>query len=282
MQSGGVRGLASALYRRISPPRFSYFPACAALFHGKVGLEIGGPSPIFADRGAVPVYRLAYRIDNCNFSSQTVWEGQVVEGQTFRFSKRRPPGRQYIGEARHLPQFADASYDFILSSHCLEHLADPLGGLAEWTRILKPQGVLALVVPHKDATFDHQRPVTSLAHLLQDQAGHVGEDDLTHLDEVLALTDLALAPGVSDRDTFEERSRHNLENRCLHHHVFDMPLVLDVIEQAGLNLIAVEAVVPCHIVAVAQKPVPGRSLHRRSPTIDLALRRSPFPSDHID
>ena len=47
-----------------------------------------------------------------------------------------------------------------------------------------------LVVPHKDKTFDHNRPVTSLNHLEEDLDNDVDEDDLTHLPEILELHDL--------------------------------------------------------------------------------------------
>ncbi len=276
-----MRGLARAAYGRVFPQRFRQLRGCEHFFRGKAGLEIGGPSPIFGRRGALPVYQLAAQIDNCNFAPSTVWEGQIVEGKTFVFDRRRPAGRQFVAEASQLTMVHDESYDFVLSSHCLEHLADPLGGLAEWMRVLRPAGVLALVVPHKGATFDHRRPVTSLQHLQDDRDRRTGEDDQTHLDEVLRLTDLSIAPGVADHASFEARSRRNVENRCVHHHVFDTRLVLEVLTEANLQVRAVEPMLPCHIVVVAEKVARGA---RATNDVFMqpgaaALRMSPFPSD---
>jgi ADP-heptose:LPS heptosyltransferase/predicted SAM-dependent methyltransferase len=46
--------------------------------------------------------------------------------------------------------FADASMDFVFSSHCLEHIEDHQAALAEWWRVLKPGAHLVLYLPHKE------------------------------------------------------------------------------------------------------------------------------------
>ncbi|HWY61438.1 MAG TPA: class I SAM-dependent methyltransferase [Rhizomicrobium sp.] len=54
------------------------------------------------------------------------------------------------GDAQAMAGVPDNSFDFVHSSHCLEHLNDPLAGLANWLRILKPGGHLIVVVPDED------------------------------------------------------------------------------------------------------------------------------------
>lgn len=281
LRRDGVGGATRSAYRLVFPLRFRHLEECAHLFRTKVGLEIGGPSPIFGTRGALPVYPMAACIDNCNFAPNTVWEGQVLEGKTFVFDRRKPAGTQFVAEASRLDTIRNESYDFVLSSHCLEHLADPIGGLEEWTRVLRPGGVLALAVPHKDATFDHRRPVTRLQHLIDDRERRTGEDDETHIEEVLRLTDLSLAPGVEDRASFEARSRRNVENRCVHHHVFHTRLVLELLDHMNLQVRAVEPMLPCHIVVIAGKMAHGERAANDPFTRPHAeaLRSSPFPSD---
>src|ERR1700745_3871055 len=51
------------------------------------------------------------------------------------------------GDALYMAGEADASYDFVYSSHCLEHMPDVKLALTNWLRILKPEGILYLVVP---------------------------------------------------------------------------------------------------------------------------------------
>ncbi|MFA7290897.1 MAG: methyltransferase domain-containing protein [Rhodocyclaceae bacterium] len=49
-----------------------------------------------------------------------------------------------------LPQFADASQDFVFSSHLLEHIDDYAAALKEWWRVIKPGGHLVLYLPHQN------------------------------------------------------------------------------------------------------------------------------------
>ncbi len=282
LQSDGLAALLSAIYRRAIPRRLRHFRAQAAAFRGRVGLEVGGPSPIFGPRGAVPVYPLAARIDNCNFGSQTIWEGRIAEGQTFIFNRRLAPGRQFLAEATQLETIADEAYDFVLSSHCLEHVADPIRALQEWSRVLCPGGLLALVMPHRDATFDRRRPITALDHLIGDNTNRMGEDDLTHLDEVLRLMDWSLLPRVTERQSFEAQARRNADTRCLHHHVFDTRLVLQLLDHVGFQIAAVEPMLPCHIVVLARRTADDAEVDNTAFGKGADWHeRSPYPSDHV-
>lgn len=47
--------------------------------------------------------------------------------------------------------FEDGEFDYVFSSHCLEHLAPAPGViLPMWWRVLRPGGYLVLYLPHKD------------------------------------------------------------------------------------------------------------------------------------
>jgi SAM-dependent methyltransferase len=54
------------------------------------------------------------------------------------------------GDAHELPGIADGTYDFVHSSHCLEHLSAPRRAVSHWVRVLKPGGYLVVVVPDED------------------------------------------------------------------------------------------------------------------------------------
>lgn len=54
------------------------------------------------------------------------------------------------GDAQKLNSIGDEMYDFVFSSHCLEHLNDPLESLQSWMRVTKPLGYLIFIVPDED------------------------------------------------------------------------------------------------------------------------------------
>jgi SAM-dependent methyltransferase len=54
------------------------------------------------------------------------------------------------GDGQHLRGLADGSFDVVFSSHFIEHLRDPLEGLLNQWRVLKPGGHLIFLVPDED------------------------------------------------------------------------------------------------------------------------------------
>jgi hypothetical protein len=120
LETGQIRALLKAAARVAIRPHIACYLQCRPFFQGKSGLEIGGPSSIFALGGPIPIYPIAARVDNCTFSQQTIWEGSVTEGANFHFDNRRAPGHQYIIEACDLGRIPSSSYDFVISSHVLE------------------------------------------------------------------------------------------------------------------------------------------------------------------
>ena len=51
------------------------------------------------------------------------------------------------GDAQYMTGVEDSTYDFLHSSHCLEHTRDPIVALKNWIRITKPGGFLVVTVP---------------------------------------------------------------------------------------------------------------------------------------
>jgi hypothetical protein len=252
--------------------------AYTARLAGRKAFEIGGPSEIFSDHGVIPVYSVLASVDNCLFSAQTIWTG-TVQGGSFQYHPKKSPGAQLFCEATDLHQVADSSYEALLASHCLEHVANPLRALEEWKRVLVEDGILLLILPHKDGTFDWHRPVTSLNHMIQDYENNVGESDLTHLPEILALHDLEKDAAAGSAEQFKKRCLANASTRAMHHHVFDTHTAATLLDHAGFQLVRVVALRPFHIIMLAAKCgyQTENSLFLRSDS--EFLTSSPFPSD---
>jgi SAM-dependent methyltransferase len=255
LRRGDLRSIVATIFNGLIPPKVKMRNTVLSTLSNRQGLEIGGPSRVFTRSKILPVYEKATRIDNVNFAIQTTWEQELKDGGKFKFCSHKEPGIQWIREAKLLTGIADESYDFALSSHCLEHLADPISALLEWRRVVKKDGHLLILVPDFSKTFDHKRPVTKIEHLLTDHIERVGEDDLTHLDEILALHDLKRDLQAGTPAQIRERSLRNAENRCLHHHVFNLDLLKAVLARSGWEVLEIERVRPVHLVALARKLV---------------------------
>ncbi|WP_162053120.1 methyltransferase domain-containing protein [Pontibacter pamirensis] len=220
------------------------------LFKQKKGIEIGGPSPIFSSE--LPIYPIIESLDGCNFSNNTVWEGSILEGENYSFFSDKK-GFQYIAEASDLNKVDSNKYDFLLASHCLEHCANSLKTIEEWLRVIKPGGIMLLILPKKENTFDHKRQITSFEHLLADYANDVDETDLTHLEEIIAYHDLVLDIPAGDNESFKCRSLNNYQNRCLHHHVYDFELLNQIFDYTNTKVIYQEYKDPYHQIIAGIK-----------------------------
>src|SRR3546814_15547357 len=112
---GPMKECSKSIARRLADPNFA-----GRYFIGK-GIDIGGaPDPLFLYEELFP------RMEEVRVWDVADGDGQLMEG------------------------VADESYDFVHSSHCLEHLRDPEEGLRNWFRILKPGGQLIVTVPDED------------------------------------------------------------------------------------------------------------------------------------
>jgi SAM-dependent methyltransferase len=82
-----------------------------------------------------------------------------------------------VADGDRLP-LADKSVDFVFASHVIEHFPDPIAALEEWIRVARRYVVL--VVPHRDRTFDRDRPVTPVEELLERHRSGFHSDEDRH------------------------------------------------------------------------------------------------------
>lgn len=74
--------------------------------------------------------------------------------------------------------FTDDSVDFVFASHVIEHFPDPIRALEEWVRVARRYVVL--VIPHRDRTFDRERPLTPPDELLRRHEEEFSSDEDAH------------------------------------------------------------------------------------------------------
>jgi SAM-dependent methyltransferase len=256
-----MRGLAASMLRfsnnvkaKLGVFLCSDFPRIAKRFSTGNGLEIGGPSTIFEKNNVIPLYPIVKSLDNCNFSSATIWS-HIPKGRFFEYNPGSPLGYQHITDAVSLNGIESQTYDFILASHVLEHIANPLKALHSWSRVLKNNGSMLIVLPYKDYTFDHYRQFTDFNHIKEDFEKNTQEDDLSHLEEILHLHDFEMDCSAGTKEQFRDRSLHNLENRCLHHHVFSPEIMPNLFASIGMRLDYLSIELPCHLIGIGVPPI---------------------------
>ena len=195
---------------------------------GKRGIEIGGPSST-----GIVIYESSVIIDNVIFSKSTVWSNHEDEYNYYKDKK----GKVIINDAVNIKSVNDNQYDFLFSSHSLEHIANPLKAIEEWLRIVKPNGYIIIIVPEKSVCFDHKRSYSSFSTLMSQYKLNVGEDDLSTLPEILLNHDLTMDPPAGDLESFKLRSMNNFSNRCLHHYVYNDELLMEICKHFNCEFI---------------------------------------------
>jgi SAM-dependent methyltransferase len=227
------------LVRRLRTRRWPITNDYRELLSGMRAIEIGGPSDVLGFGGILPIYSCLGEVHNCNYADRTLWSSEAV-----KYAKT------FVSEATAL-QVESGSYDCVIASHCLEHVANPIKALLEWKRILRRGGILLLILPHRDHTFDWRRPVTTVAHMRDDFQSGTPEADLTHLEEIISLHDLSRDPGGGTPEQFRQRSLKNAEFRALHHHVFVPENTLELLTDVGFTIVR-QDVKREHIVTLAE------------------------------
>lgn len=81
-----------------------------------------------------------------------------------------------IADAAALP-FKDRTMDYVLSSHVVEHLFDPIAAINEWLRVIRSGGYVFMIIPHKDRIYDKLRPATPVAELIDRHNGIINRQN---------------------------------------------------------------------------------------------------------
>jgi SAM-dependent methyltransferase len=128
---------------------------------GLTGIEIGGAA------------HNAFHLDTINVdrtdSMDTVYKREELE------LAGKAMAVDVVAPGDDLP-FEDGAFDFVLASHVIEHMPDPIEALLEWVRVARRY--VFLIVPHRDRTFDRDRPLTPVDELIdRHRRGFASQED---------------------------------------------------------------------------------------------------------
>lgn len=120
-----------------------------------------------------------------------------------------------IDDGERLTTFERESQDFIIADHFIEHTENPIGTIKRLLEVLRPQGVLFMAVPDMRFTFDKERPLTSLDHLIRDYTEGPEWSRESHFREFVQLAGLETGDAVEP-----EVQRLMRLNYSIHFHVW--------------------------------------------------------------
>lgn len=131
-----------------------------------------------------------------------------------------------VDDGETLTTIPDASQDFVIANHFLEHCEDPIRALLNFFRVLKPGGILYMAIPDKRFTFDIDRPITTLSHLIEDHERGPEHSREQHYREWVRIIDKASGQAGEDA-LYKERTEKRFS---IHFHVWTKKEMEELLE----------------------------------------------------
>ena len=226
-----------------NPARNRIFVARRYL-HGS-GIEVGAlHNPLPVPRGAVVRY-----VDRMSASD--------LRRQYPELAHESLTDPDVIDDGEKLASFGDASVDFVIANHFIEHCEDPIGALIHFMRVTRPGGVVYIAVPDKRHTFDRSRPLTTVEHLVTDHTRGPEQSRRAHFVEFAGtMKNLVGDPEyekiihlLQDPD-FLQSTNYSIHYHVWDHHaflaflsqvrdLFEMPYDIDFALRNGVETIAI-------------------------------------------
>jgi predicted SAM-dependent methyltransferase len=102
-----------------------------------------------------------------------------------RKARRHMVDVDIVDDGERLGTFGDASQDFVVANHFLEHCEDVIGTIRNLLRVVRPGGVVYLSVPDKRHTFDVGRAATTYEHHVRDHEDGPEASRHAHYEDVV-------------------------------------------------------------------------------------------------
>jgi SAM-dependent methyltransferase len=131
---------------------------------------------------------------------------------------------QIIDNGEALSSIPDSSQDFVIGNHFLEHCEDPVGAIHNMLRVLRNQGIIYVSIPDKRYTFDVDRSITPIEHIVRDYEQGPACSKRSHYEEWSRAVDKV------PEEQIDERVRSLVESDAnIHYHVWTQTEILEMI-----------------------------------------------------
>jgi SAM-dependent methyltransferase len=185
-----------------------------------------------------------------------------------------------VDNGEQLTTIAEASQDFIIANHFLEHTENPIGTIQTHLGKLKPGGILFYAVPDKRFTFDFKRPVTPLEHMVADYEQGPERSRAEHYEQWVGGVPGEIHEGASTEEIVARARKLDAEDYSIHMHVWTqaefLAMVLEVRARTeGAFDIEAAARQGIEFMVVLRKagPLPPVSLRQRATGRSRQLRQ---------
>lgn len=137
--------------------RFRESALAHKLLDGLKGLEIGGSA------------HNAFGLDVLNVDYTDDMNTVFKRGEIMMCGEAMPV--DVVANGDNLP-FADKSFDFVVSSHVIEHFFDPIKAIKEWVRVASKYVYIICPQP-RELESDRQKLITGMQELVQRHTGDI-------------------------------------------------------------------------------------------------------------
>jgi SAM-dependent methyltransferase len=179
------------------------------------GIEIGGlDAPLKLVRGVSVRYVDRWTLEELRRQYPELADVELV----------RP---DILDDGETLTTVAAESIDFVIANHFIEHTENPIGTIEQHLRVLRRDGVLFYAIPDKRQTFDRDRPVTPLDHVVSDYRDGPEKSRRAHVEEWVEHMEGGVAARVDELMSGA---------RSIHWHVWTAVQILELFEHCRREL----------------------------------------------
>jgi len=188
--------------------------AVAAAFLRGDGIEIGAlHHPLVVPRAA----RVTY-VDRMNVAE--------LRRQYPELANEPLVETQIVDDGETLATIGEATQDFVIANHFIEHCENPLLTVRNLLRVLKGGGIVFMAVPDKRFTFDVDRPGTTLDHILRDFSEGPEWSKRQHYEEWTRLVNKR-----TDTSEVNAEVQHLIDMKySIHFHVWSATELLELVQ----------------------------------------------------
>ena len=155
----------------------------------------------------------------------------------------------YIGDAETLDGLPDATFDFLIANHVIEHLQDPIRFLQNIAAKLVVGGRAMIAAPDKRFCMDKPRSLTSFDHLVDDHETGTAPRQREHF-----LRYFIEAGGMSAEAAETTADATDMSDTRFHYHVWDAETFVAFVD-----------------LAIARYAIPFAPIHIRATEADIIV-----------